>query len=61
MEISIPGGGDNTHEYWTFLKLAGQEANGESKRIPWKDVLGFQFEKWGGTEWARPSFTRCAV
>jgi len=42
---------ENTNEYWTFLKLQGQPLDGESKRIKWKDVLGFQFEKWGDTEW----------
>jgi hypothetical protein len=42
---------ENTNEYWTFLKLQGQPTNGESKRIKWKDVLGFQFEKWGTTQY----------
>lgn len=42
---------ENTNEYWTFLKLQGQPNDGESKRIKWNDILGFQFEKWGDTEW----------
>lgn len=42
---------ENTNEYWTFLKLAGQPNDGESKRIKWNDVLGFQIEKWGETQY----------
>jgi hypothetical protein len=42
---------ETDQEQFTFLKLQGQELNGESKRIPWSKVLGFQFEKWGNTEW----------
>jgi hypothetical protein len=42
---------ENTNQYWTFLKLAGQPNDGESKRIKWNDVLGFQFEKWGETQY----------
>jgi hypothetical protein len=42
---------ETDQEQHTFLKLAGQEVNGESRRIPWSKVLGFQFEKWGDTEW----------
>lgn len=42
---------ENTNEYWTFLKLQGQPTDGESKRIKWKDIIGFQFEKWGTSQY----------
>lgn len=42
---------ETDQEQWTFLKLAGQTLSGPPERIKWKDVLGFQFEKWGDTEW----------
>lgn len=42
---------ENTNEYWIFLKLQGQPTDGESKRIKWKDIIGFQFEKWGDTQY----------
>ncbi|MEN2786266.1 hypothetical protein ACFOKI_07695 [Sphingomonas qilianensis] len=42
---------ETDQEQFTFLKLAGQAEGGPSVRIPWSQVIGFQFEKWGGTEW----------
>ena len=42
---------ETDQEQFTFLKLQGQDVDGESKRIPWSKVIGFQFEKWGNTEW----------
>ncbi|MER8366888.1 hypothetical protein [Mesorhizobium sp. M1378] len=38
---------DTDQEQFTFLKLAGQAVDGPSLRIPWAQVIGFQFEKWG--------------
>lgn len=42
---------ETDQETFTFLKLGGQEIDGESRRIPWWKVLGFQFEKWGDTDY----------
>ncbi len=42
---------ETDQEQFTFLKIAGQPDGGTSVRIPWAKVIGFQFEKWGGTEW----------
>lgn len=37
---------------YTCFKIAGQAEGGESIRIRWAEVLGFQFEKWGdSSEW----------
>ncbi|MBV2149997.1 hypothetical protein KRZ98_17270 [Sphingobium sp. AS12] len=42
---------ETDQEQFTFLKLTGQAVGGPSVRIPWSQVIGFQFEKWGNTEW----------
>lgn len=38
-------------EQYTFLKIAGQQPDQESIRVKWSEIVGFQFEKWGDTDW----------
>lgn len=42
---------ETDQEQFTFLKITGQVPGQPSVRIKWANVLGFQFEKWGDTEW----------
>lgn len=35
---------------WTFCKIFDQ-VNQTAKSVRWKDIIGFQFEKWGDNDW----------